>query len=298
MCVWLCVADCWCAWVHGSFDKAIALIDNHNYPVDYEAESGLSCLMSAAVAGNVGVINQLVERGADTNAASTISNLAPVMYAIRSNHHDAAGLCLFVCAVCVDFRFTLVCFVWLWLLVLKLDNTAALIKGGATVNVVDGDLRSPLIHSAIIGTAATITLLLDAGADLEHRDSDGNTALAAAVAAGNLPTVSRLIAAGANVNSVDNDGASVILIAATAGHVGLLRQLARAGGDVLLAAHDGTTPLMEGVQAGAGGVVQALLELGADAEARNSEGESVWYVPLVAPRRWPPRPMVALVLVV
>src|ERR1700737_3948685 len=87
-----------------------------------------------------------------------------------------------------------------------------LLAKGADVNVKDSHGVTPLMCSAIIGSAETMQLLIDAGADVNARNSFGATALL--WSAGDIRKVRLLVDKGADVNLASKKGRTPLLVAA------------------------------------------------------------------------------------
>lgn len=74
-----------------------------------------------------------------------------------------------------------------------LSALAAALDGGADVNALDGERRTPLIVAAGAGHLAAVQQLLARGAEPEWRDGTEETALLKAAANGHGPVVSVLL---------------------------------------------------------------------------------------------------------
>jgi ankyrin repeat protein len=76
----------------------------------------------------------------------------------------------------------------------------------AGINLLDGEARTPLIHSAISGKMEILSWLLANGADIDHQDRDGRTALHYAVSVKRVDMVTELLERGADVHLSDVHG--------------------------------------------------------------------------------------------
>jgi ankyrin repeat protein len=128
-----------------------------------------TALAYACDIGNLGIIEALLDAGADPNRAIS-EGYMPMDRVIMSMAPDALA--------CVK----------------------ALFAHGAKMDVTDNNGDSPLIDAANYGETDVVKLLLDKGAKIDARDTDGGTALSAAVENCWPDTVRLLIARGANVN--------------------------------------------------------------------------------------------------
>lgn len=131
--------------------------------VDARDDTGVTALIEAAYAGELRVVSYLIERGADVNAADE-AGATPLTEALRDDHTDVA---------------------------------LALVRRGANVNVQDGEGRTPLIRAAALGDRNLLRAVLDAGADVNAKAKTG-TALSRAVANDDLRTAQLLVGAGAD----------------------------------------------------------------------------------------------------
>jgi len=120
------------------------------------ASTGGTALHYAASKGKGEVVAFLLENGADPNAEDMIRR-TPLYHAVWQGHEDIVSL---------------------------------LLARGATVNVRDKHGTTPL-HNA--RTVAVARLLLEAGADVNAKNEDGLTALDLAVHAWGLPSVAELL---------------------------------------------------------------------------------------------------------
>jgi len=119
-----------------------------------------------------------------------------------------------------------------------------LLAQGASPNVRDDDMRTPL-HQAVLGNSVGLVgLLVEAGADLDAKDAQGFTPLHFA-AQEYLPEIARiLVGKGADVNARDEDGNSPLwrAVFSAAGREEVARFLLENGGRDDLANHEGVTP--------------------------------------------------------
>lgn len=145
---------------------------------DHAGNSGAirSQLLEEAVnKGYPGMINLLIERGADLNAALP-SGPSPVDLAARKGRPEIVEL---------------------------------LVTQGAKVNVRDPLGASPLHSAAMFGNAAVVRVLLDRGANIDEQESaTGATPLLWAVSAGRVDTVRLLLEKGADPNICTKQGIS------------------------------------------------------------------------------------------
>ena len=137
--------------------------NNLLHSVDSDGDTVLSI---AALNGQTGVIDFLVENGVDVNHANNQG------YSILS-------------------------------FAMKLDDAVrlSLLQHGADINHAGDRGRTPLINAVLYNDEQTVGFLLEYDADADHVDDTGATALFYAASRGNMDIVKQLVEAGADVNS-------------------------------------------------------------------------------------------------
>ncbi len=155
--------------------------------------NGLTPLICAARAGQVGTIRLLVEAGADPNLRGGINGWTPIMHAVHKNQSR---------------------------------SVEALLDLGADVNGGGPHHESALMMAAGYGQTEIVSLLLRLGADPRARSADGETALSLAVSG--VPDIDRF-----TVGRCQTETVKVLLEAAPelVGEVNAwARAIARVGG--------------------------------------------------------------------
>lgn len=173
-------------------------------------------LVSAARAGNVGLIRRMIDDGADVNEVGEKNTTALIAAAKRS---DGA--------------------------------VEVLITAGADVNLQDSFGTTPLIAAAGISHRA-VELLIAAGADVNAADSAGVTPLIKATrdsfgtmdAIVALESTNRLLAAGADVNARADSGETALINAVKSGRADIVERLLAAGADWRLKGESNWTALL------------------------------------------------------
>lgn len=94
---------------------------------------------------------------------------------------------------------------------------AALLTMGASVNAVNENGDTPLIHAAVQGNACLVEFLVEAGAEINARNDHGITALMEAAFWGNLEAVEVLVKHGAEILCQDRAGRNALQWAIIAG---------------------------------------------------------------------------------
>jgi ankyrin repeat protein len=230
---------------------------------------GSTVLMHSAAGGSIGIMQALIEAGADVNAKNQRGATAL---------HWAVG---------------------------DAPKTKLLLLNGAAVNAKTVEGRTPLYAAATLPAgAATMRHLLEAGADVHAATLPGVTPLFPAVnssvemtrllldkgadpnhatLSGVTPilytrdaaVVELLVARGADVRARSKIGETALMDAAARGDLAAARLLLARGAEVNAADHRGYTPLLFAAQfdGDAADLVRLLLDRGADVQA-TAEGET------------------------
>lgn len=113
-----------------------------------------------------------------------------------------------------------------------LPNLKSLVTA-ATVNLLDGEARTPLFEAIIESNAEAIKWLIEQGADVNHQDRNGWTPLHFAVQEKQVDTIGLLLDRGADVNLQDAYGNGPLWRAAfdARGNYRLVEILVAAGAD-------------------------------------------------------------------
>ena len=145
----------------------------------------------------------------------------------------------------------------------------ALVKAGASINLLDNDRYDGVTIAAVADDEATLRVLLSLGASAKLVTSryDG-TALIAAAHLGHDGVVRQLIAAGAPLDHVNNLHWTAVIESIVLGnggprHQATLKALIEAGANLQLADRQGNTPLQLAKSRGYGEMVQMLEKAGA-----------------------------------
>jgi ankyrin repeat protein/L-ascorbate metabolism protein UlaG (beta-lactamase superfamily) len=138
-----------------------------------------------------------------------------------------------------------------------------LLKSGVSVEAIDANESTPLGSAAAGAKTEAVIWLLDKGADARHVDSNGMDALSMCAFRGNGTIAKLLLKAGAVLNKQDQFGRTPLFSSVQIGNDEVTAVLLKAGADPSLAGNEGQTPLMEATKRGNLTAVEVLLAAGA-----------------------------------
>lgn len=206
-------------------------------------------LLHAIHAGAGGIVVDLLEQGADANAAD--GYMPAIVLAARKK---------------------------------MINAVAALLNAGANPNVTASDKdgkynKVPVLGvAAFVGSLEIVQLLLGAGAKVDMADASGVTPLMMASAAGHAEVGGLLITRCANIDQASNTGYTPLLFAAQEGQKATLRMLLSRGAVVDRADKEGNTPLLVAAKQGHAELVTLLLQNSADPKHKNLLGHDALYI--------------------
>ncbi len=190
---------------------------------------GVTALCVAALNGEMGIVEILLENGADVDFMDDIGWTAlnwAISYTLASivRRTEAVKILLRAGAdVNIDMKES------------RVLNSAVcmgdaeivkiLLEAGADINFVDGCFKTALMRAARGGDKEIVEILLDNGADVNLSGKYGDTALMEAANSGNGEVVKALLERGAEVNAVGQHGCTAIMSAAIEGYVGIVEML-------------------------------------------------------------------------
>ena len=240
----------------GHNERILVRIVEGALDVNARNAQGLTLLAIAARAGNVDLMQTLLNAGADIEARDN-SGRTPLMHAATSKCAQAVRL---------------------------------LLDREARVAVRDSIGGTALTWASGFGDAASVQALLDAGAELEIVGHvTGWTPMIWAAGFNDAATVQILIRHGANLEAEDYlEGATPLIHAARTGKVESMWTLMRAGANLEHADFNGLTPLLAVARSPGGDAakVRLLIDAGAIIHARDAAGRSALEL---AQRRTDPR---------
>ena len=249
--------------------------------LDFRDENGQTPLHYAAGRGFIECIKFLVMHGADLHIVDQ-SGFSPFLWAVVAGQEDAITRLLFMDAdansFSADGKSALA-----WAANLGWYSTAKMLVEHRTSM---SDARNtqqtlPLGEAAASGNLPTVRLLLECGEDPNHRDRDGWSAIHWAAEEGHLEIVRLLLDAGANPNAVSSYGTSPLHCAANGGHIAIVSLLLLSRADPLKSTCHGWTALHHAAFMGHSHVVQGLLEddrIRSSASQQDNHGWSVLHL--------------------
>lgn len=156
-----------------------------------------------------------------------------------------------------------------------LDLAARLVAAKANVNAMNRYGVPPLALACTNGSAAMVSLLLDAGADAKAAAS-GEPVLLTAARTGSAAAVEALIARGAEVNATESlRGQTALMWAAVENQTDVARLLIAKGADVRAKSKAGYAPLMFAAREGHVEMARLLLDAGAEINQAAPNGATV-----------------------
>ena len=235
--------------------------------VDVTNQRARGALGDAANQGSLAIVQMLVEKGADPQAAinAAVSRRAKAIVEYLESKgavEDAAPL--LVAARRGD-----------------LPAVDAAIAARADLEVTDSAGRTPLIRAALYGHAPVVTRLARAGAKLGALTTeDQHSALLIAANEGHVAVIQALAAAKADINlRAGADAPTPLLVAITNSQVESVRALLAAGADANVWTENDTTAVRRAAVQGNLAMVKALLSAGARVNEVRGAG---WKPPILA----------------
>jgi len=190
--------------------------------------------------GDIKVVMDLIDKGADVNASNNWGN-TPLHYALDNGHTEVA---------------------------------MALIDKGADLNARNNDGYTPLHIALMKGHTEAAMAVIDKGADVNARNNDGYTPLHYALSYGHSEVAMAVIDKGADVNARDNNGDTPLHHALSYGHSEVAMAVIDKGADVNARDRYERTPLHDACRNGRTEAAMAAIDKGADVNARDMYGDT------------------------
>jgi ankyrin repeat protein len=227
----------------GNEGEVARLLDEDPALLEKAGHEGVTAYLLAAKHGQLGVMQLLIQRGADANAPGSGSGDTALHLAAWEGQEQAA---------------------------------AFLLGQGAQSTHRGEDGATPLILACDKGHLGVLRMLVHhlGKQELEATDKEGLTALHYAALCGNEECVSFLLGQGAQANSRDKDGTTPSILACEKGHMGVVRLLLQHMGKQALQETDneGKAALHYAAEYGHEETVSFLLLQGAQANSKDENG--------------------------
>jgi ankyrin repeat protein len=242
-------------------------------------------LLAACSAGDVGIVQALVESGADVNAKDLFGNTA-LIYAASGGHLSLVRW-LITQSVQVQAKNQIGMTALRRAQMQGHAEIVALLKkygaedeaqgvaygAGAAKGTLD------LLQAASEGNLQGVRACLATGADVNAKNGEGWTALMLATLKGHREIVETLLRQDrAQVNARSHHGWTALRYAVSVGDAETLRILLAAGAEVNAPDHDGWTALMQAAGEGNLECLGILLAEGAETGAKNKIGETASHI--------------------
>jgi ankyrin repeat protein len=244
--------------------KAVRTFSTSSRPLPLE-------LYVAARRGDVGLLHELIGRGANVNGKIGDGKTALIGAALSGSTAMVTELIVLHADVDVADKYGKTA------LHAAAENgfseiIALLLTAGAKSSVharTFNDLATPFLKASRNGHLEAVSLLITAGSHVDVYDVDGRSALTYAAEDGKMPIVRLLIAAGANVDYTErSNGKTPLMMASGAGHLSIVEALLSAGATLnKTSIWDKMTSLMRACAGGHYAVAKKLIELGSNVNA-------------------------------
>ena len=197
-------------------------------------------LQLAAAGGSVSVVEELLEKGANTNA--TDKNGATALHFAATNGHEK-------------------------IISLLLDR-------GAELDFKSRYGQTPLSWTAGSGNEVVVKMLLAKGAELDTKDEYGQTPLLRAARNGHETIVKCLIDRGAEIDVIDKNGRTPLSHAAECGHEVVVEMLLDKGAELDTKDEFSRSPLSWALQNNYGHIIRLLVRRGAEQDGGDRNGRT------------------------
>lgn len=192
-----------------------------------------SRFISAVIDGNIQEVRKLMREGANPDAKVKELNNSPVLLVPLSSKNDNMTITLLKGGANPNFIISKqgVTFSPLHMAISLKNNTLikALLEAGASLDAIDNEGSTPLIHAAKHNQIEVVKYLLSKGAPVDAIDLKGRTSLHWASVLGYTKTVNILVLNGANMSAKTHDGHTPLSAAKINKHTEVINYLNRAG---------------------------------------------------------------------
>ena len=274
----------------GNSTRVSELLSEGRVGVNDADKYGYTALLSATDAGDVALVELLLDAGANVNQGEYGHGTTPVEEAVCRGNTAVLRLLLEhpkVNWAPDEHGHTLGWFAAreghkaaLALLVAKgVDVNRAVFmpnsEGEMVENGVDG--VSSVFMALEKRHTAALALLLEHGGDVNQAMHDGTTPVYIASQDGNTAAVKLLLENGADAKQTTTEGFTPVTAAAENGHTAVIKVLLEHGGNANKAGNGGCSPVYVAAEEGHTAVIKLLLKAGADIHRPDNEGTPpVW----------------------
>jgi len=157
------------------------------------------------------------------------------------------------------------------------DGIAYLISKGASLNVLNNAVETPLHTAAKYNATHAITYLVSAGSSLKAADIKGDIPLQSAVLADAAQATEMLVSAGSPVNNQNYSGETAMHQASQKNNASIIRLLVANGAKTEMQDNRGFTPLSTAAANGAYDAANELLKSNALVDTRDNSGSTPLY---------------------
>jgi len=257
----------------GNLEQVKAILSDSPELVNAGDRAGSTALHHAAGFGTIAMMQLLLDKGADVNAANKRKS-TPLFWAIAD---ESKVRLLIGRGANVNAR-TVEGFTPVYLAAIAGDGLRVLqilFEKGAAADVKTLNGMTPLMAAALRGNTEAVRALVQQHADVNSRNSAGATALIEAAQTGNAQTARMLLEKGADPNVRTKRNETALAYAATAGVEETVKLLLDHGAEVNVRDIRGYSPLLyaAGSDAMSANIVKMLLAKGADLKA-TGDGET------------------------
>jgi len=235
---------------------------------DVEKRTANGELFDAAGANDINKVKKSLKSKADVNYSEELStedggeiaSWTPLMSAASLGNLAMVELLVKRGARINDVNGDIHNSLWLAAYYGKTDVVKYLIKRGGHYNAADSSGMTPLMMASVNGDIDVVELLLKQKAERNSRHKDGDTALMFAIAGKNTGIAKKIIDSGADVNIRNKFGISAIIIAAVENNIEIAKYLIGAGADLNAKTDFGKTALDIATAKGHTGLVLLFTE--------------------------------------
>jgi ankyrin repeat protein len=213
----------------------------HYLRVDEQKSSSFPVLTLAVKNGNVEIMKELLQSGADVNLRSSSYLVGPLHVAAMKDDKEALQ---------------------------------ELLKKGADVDLKDGVDKAPIHYASKKGHIEALQELIKCGADVNLKGRRCKAPIHYASKGGHTEALRELIKYGADVNLKDWDDKAPIHYASAGGHTEALQEIIKCGADVNLKDLNSKAPIHYAIEGGYDETARELIKSGADVNIKDGWGKA------------------------